>query len=66
MPLQLKIAGLDFAFKRKCFVCNKPLPRKPDYIKMSDGTEEPICTECGDIMDAMHGIRHMARDDTEF
>lgn len=64
MPFQ--IAGLDLAFGRKCPMCKKPLPKKPDYVRISTGEEIAICNQCGDIMDAMHGIRHRARDDSEF
>lgn len=60
------IVGLDLALKRKCPTCGKPLPRKPDYVKISSGEEIAICNECGDHMEAMHGIRHKARDDSEF
>lgn len=61
------IKGLDLAFGRKCSLCKKnKLPVSPDYVCGSDGVEIPICKECGDIMDAMHGMRHKARDDTTF
>jgi hypothetical protein len=63
MPFSIKIDGLDAAFRRKCPICKEnKLPRKPDYIKMSDGSEVPICKPCGDVLDAMHGIRYHARE----
>jgi hypothetical protein len=63
MSFQIRVNGLDFALKRKCPLCKENrIPKKPDYVHMSDGTEIPICNSCGDIMDAMHGIRARARD----
>jgi uncharacterized Zn finger protein len=55
--MKLKIKGLDMMFGLKCPLCKKPLPQSPDYIVMSNGEEITICTDCGDVYDAMNTMK---------